>query len=142
MIFIAHRGNTRGTTQAYICDDEPTPENHPDYIDQAIKEGFDVEVDVWVLQGRYFLGHDRPKYEVRKSWLAERSDSLWIHCKNFEALSHLEGTGLNYFWHEEDSFALTSKGYIWEYPNIYKCGVLAGWCSDYVDDLKIQETQT
>ena len=40
-IWIAHRGNTRGP--------KPEKENQPEYILQAIQEGFDVEIDVWMF---------------------------------------------------------------------------------------------
>ena len=40
-ILIAHRGNTRGP--------KPEKENQPEYILQAIQEGFDVEIDVWMF---------------------------------------------------------------------------------------------
>ena len=45
MILIAHRGNTIGPNIE--------KENHPDYIDEAIKKGFDVEVDI---RGNLFDG--------------------------------------------------------------------------------------
>jgi len=37
---------------------------------------------------------------------------LWIHCKNLKALE-LVPSETNYFWHQNDDFTLTSKGYIW-----------------------------
>jgi hypothetical protein len=55
--------------------------------------------------------------------------------------------GFNYFWHEEDTVALTSKNYVWAYPgkqpikgsiavlperdndNVLLC---KGICSDYI----------
>ena len=55
--WIAHRGNTRGP--------KPEKENDPEYILQAINEGFDVEIDVWMfthnpldekMESRGFLG--------------------------------------------------------------------------------------
>ena len=39
MIFIAHRGNTKGPNKEL--------ENTPGYIDEALDNGFDVEVDIW-----------------------------------------------------------------------------------------------
>jgi hypothetical protein len=41
---------------------------------------------------------------------------VWWHCKNFAALDKLQGSNLNYFWHQEDDHTLTSKGFIWTYP--------------------------
>jgi hypothetical protein len=112
MKLIAHRGNINGA--------DPLKENHPDYIDEAISKGYDVEVDVRynLFESNFYLGHDEGQYEVTPYWLAQRMDHLWIHCKNIDALYHFCNNtgGYNYFWHQEDYFTLTSKGYIWTYP--------------------------
>ena len=70
MLLIAHRGNTNGRFESW--------ENEPTYIDKAINEGFDVEIDVWFVGGILYLGHDKPDYGVDTRWLIERSDKLWI----------------------------------------------------------------
>ena len=115
MILISHRGNINGN--------QPNQENHPDYIWKAIREGFDVEIDVWYVNGKIKLGHDVPQYDFPIELLENYYNKLWIHCKNLEAVSKLNkfdkiGTRLNYFWHQNDDVTLTSKGYIWAYPNI------------------------
>ena len=144
MILISHRGNINGKNLNI--------ENHPSYIDKAIEAGYDVEIDVWYLEGRLFLGHDTAQYIVDIHWLENRSPSLWIHCKNIKALETLKeldsmGRHINYFWHEEDTVTLTSKNYIWAYPGkqpiknsiavmpeIYNDNVegCLGVCSDYI----------
>ena len=129
----------------------PNNENHPNYIDEAINAGFDVEVDMWWVDGRVYLGHDGPQYEVDDNWLSERVDKLWVHCKNVELLNWIRSTSLHWFWHEEDTVTLTSKQYMWAYPgkqpiigsiavmpeihneNISKC---VGVCSDYINNYK------
>lgn len=109
MILISHRGNTTGPN--------PKQENHPDYIDNAISLGFDVEVDIWVINNTINLGHDNPQYKVTHQWLNDRCDNLWIHCKNIKAIEWFNSIkGFNYFWHEEDTLTLTSQGHIWTYP--------------------------
>ena len=144
MILISHRGNTNGKN--------PSAENRPDYIDEAISLGFDVEIDVWLIDGVIFLGHDEPQYGITQQWLNERVDKLWIHCKNVEAMEWFNMIGgFNYFWHEEDTLTLTSKGYMWVYPgkqpivgsiavmpeinddDISKC---EGICSDYIQSYR------
>lgn len=109
MRWISHRGNlTQINTSA---------ENHPEYIDAAIRAGFEVEVDVRYFQGQWFLGHDNPQYLITDQWLADRITHLWIHCKNIEAVCQFQHTlGFHYFWHEHDTMTLTSLGYIWVYP--------------------------
>jgi len=111
MIHIAHRGNIFGKTDK---------ENDPCQIDMCINKGFHVEIDLWIVNDVLFLGHDNPQYEIEHSYLETRSEMLWIHCKNESALYYLQDTNFNYFWHQEDDFTLTSKGYIWTYPNRQK----------------------
>lgn len=110
MILISHRGNTNGRMESW--------ENEPTYIDLAIKKGYDVEIDIWVKDRIIYLGHDNPQYGIDFRWIKERSDKLWIHCKNTDAIILLKSLDceLNYFWHEKDRVTLTSKGFIWTYP--------------------------
>jgi hypothetical protein len=113
MKLIAHRGNTKGRRKEL--------ENSPEYIEKAIRSGFDAEVDVWLMDGIY-LGHDEPQYETEIDFLLQHHKSLWIHCKNIAALSILSAvSNLNVFWHEKDSYTLTSKGFIWTYPHQKVC---------------------
>ena len=111
---IAHRGNIFGPKKE--------KENHPDYITNAILEGYDVEVDLWRENNKWILGHDFPQYEIREEFLDKLTlgQYLWTHMKNGEALNYaftnMKYKEWNYFWHQEDDFTLTSKGYIWTYP--------------------------
>jgi hypothetical protein len=147
MKLISHRGNTVGSFESR--------ENEQTYIDKAISEGYDVEVDLWVLKGILYLGHDNPQYDISESWLKERTDKLWVHCKNIEALHFLKknNSQLNYFWHQTDDVTLTSKGFFWTYPgkeltthsiavmpeieHFNNIGVAYGICSDYIEKYKI-----
>ena len=99
---IAHRGNLDGPNKG---------ENHPDYLLHALSQGFDCEVDVWLVNGEIFLGHDNPEYMVKKSFLEK--EGLWLHAKNLEALNYLLSQGLVCFWHENDAYTITSNGFIW-----------------------------
>jgi hypothetical protein len=143
MILISHRGNINGPI--------PEVENNPEYIDNAIRLGYDVEIDMWWINGRIYLGHDKPQYEVSDEWLGERIDKLWVHCKNIESLNWIKSTSLHYFWHENDTVTLTSKNYIWAYPGkqpiigsiavmpeLYNDDTLKciGICSDYIQNYK------
>jgi hypothetical protein len=143
MILISHRGNLNGKIEE--------KENHPSYIDEALNQGFKVEIDMWEINGRTYLGHDEPQYEVDDKWLSERMDNLWVHCKNVELLNWIRSTSLHWFWHEEDTLTLTSKGYLWVYPGkqpikgsiavmpeMYNDDLNAcvGICSDYIINYK------
>jgi hypothetical protein len=107
MIVIAHRGNTHGPDRIN--------ENRQSYLEAAINNGFNVEVDVWFVEGEGFmLGHDAPMYAIDRSFLTE--DTVWCHAKNAEALSNLLMIGAHCFWHQSDDRTLTSNGWIWTYP--------------------------
>ena len=142
MRLISHRGNLEGP--------KPELENHPDYIWEALQAGYDVEIDVWWIDGKFKLGHDNPQYDFPFKLIENHYNKLWIHCKDMDALSQLNkldpnGHKLNYFSHDADFGVLTSKGYIWSI-NLYDRGILVmpevfnkepnantfGICSDYI----------
>jgi hypothetical protein len=104
MKIISHRGNLNGP----LVDRE----NDPLYIDEAIALGFDVEVDVRLIDDKVYLGHDDPDHEVSLSWLFERRYNLWIHCKNLEAAYGLSGH-LRCFCSESDPFCFITQGFLW-----------------------------
>lgn len=110
MKLIAHRGNTTGPN--------PLEENKPEYIEKAISDGYDVEIDLWYRDQFFYLGHDEPQYQITALWLCKNKEYLWIHCKNYDALEKISNSPIeyNFFWHEVDKFTLTSEGYIWTYP--------------------------
>jgi hypothetical protein len=110
---IAHRGNLDGPT--------PDLENSPRHIMHAIDSGFDVEVDVWVIDSKIYFGHDGPVYgPIEESMLEEMSDRLWIHCKNLDALIWFKDNKgkYKYFWHQSDDYTITSNGYFWTFPGM------------------------
>jgi len=149
MKLIAHRGNINGPIL--------NKENRPDYIEEALFNGYDAEIDVWFINNKLFLGHDQPDYKIDISWLYLNKEKLWIHCKDLNSLYYMtKHNDLNYFWHQTDNFTLTSKQYIWTYPgqqytdksvimiagssinniqsiNQFNC---YGVCSDYVQEFK------
>jgi glycerophosphoryl diester phosphodiesterase len=145
MILISHRGNLTGPN--------PTKENSLPYIQEALDNGFDVEIDIWFNDGVFYLGHDVIQYEVTLDWLKKRKNNLWIHCKNIEAIEWFNNSTVtyNYFWHQEDTVTLTSKNFIWAYPGkqpinrsiavmpeIFndKINLCIGVCSDYIQNYK------
>jgi len=150
MILIAHRGNISGPN--------PDFENSIPYIQEALNQGYNVEVDVWFDDDKgWFLGHDYPQYTVDFQFLAD--SRFWIHCKNDKALYQMSKhkvTNLNYFWHQTDDFTLTSRNNVWCYPGkdvpytdkiraivvmpeIHNQNVegYGGICSDYIEKYKI-----
>ena len=141
MYLISHRGNVNGI--------QLENENKPDYLNLALEKGFDVEVDVRFEYNKFFLGHDNSQYEIDKNFLLNKK--VWCHAKNFEALLALDKINAHYFWHQEDDYTITSKGYIWTYPgkklskisicvlpetSNYKKIDCLGICSDFIDKYK------
>ena len=109
MRLIAHRGNLYGP--------DPTHENMPKIIRQVIQMDFDAEIDVWLVDDQWYLGHDNPQHEINFSFL--RHEALWCHAKNLAALDTMLKDGkIHCFWHQEDDFTVTSRGIIWAYPGM------------------------
>lgn len=141
MILISHRGNLDGRNLER--------ENTITFIEEALYQGFEVEIDLWLVDGKFYLGHDAPENEVELEWLLKRKNKLWCHCKNILSIEYLNTNkiDLNYFWHDNDLMTLTSKGHMWVYPgnqpiqnsiavlpeircdDISKC---RGLCSDFI----------
>jgi hypothetical protein len=142
MILISHRGNLNGPIKEQ--------ENSPEYLNKAIELGYDVEVDTWYVNHKIYLGHDFPQYEVDEEYIQGILNRAWFHCKDFQSLEFFSNNihNYNYFWHENDRFTITSRGFIWTYPgeqtsansvivdlsenskqNNHKCYAI---CSDYV----------
>lgn len=149
MRLISHRGNLNGRSEG--------KENDPAYIDNAIKLGYDVEIDLWYHQQKFWLGHDEPMCKTDINWLIDRKHNLWVHCKDLITIDMLRYfqqkmlVDLNYFFHNTDDCTLTSKGYLWVFPgkqpvkdsiavlpekfnnDLSKC---VGICSDHIVDYR------
>ena len=106
MKLISHRGNINGPNT--------DKENHPSYINLALKDGYHVEIDVWYIDNRILLGHDYGQHQVTIDFL--KNKHLWCHAKNLEALEFMLEQDIHCFWHQEDDYTLTSKGIPWVYP--------------------------
>jgi hypothetical protein len=140
MKLISHRGNINGK--------KINEENRPEYIDNAILQKYDVEIDIWIINKMFYLGHDKPEYLIHQDWLEERKEKLWIHCKNIDAVEWFsENMTFHFFWHQNDTLTLTSRGLLWVFPgnqpiknsvavlpeieneNVESCFAI---CSDYI----------
>ena len=110
MKIIAHRANINGPSIK--------KENLKSSIKDCLDLGFDVEIDIRSIKGKLYLGHDNPQLIITIDELRMIKNKVWLHCKNLDALSFFRQLNeeFNYFWHEKDSYTLTSKGYIWAYP--------------------------
>ena len=102
MILISHRGNILGLKKQL--------ENNPNYIDECVKKGYDVEVDVWSIDKQFYLGHDEPQYKIERSFYKIKSCGV---VKNIEAFYRMIDDKIHCFFHDKDKVALTSRGYFW-----------------------------
>lgn len=110
MLIISHRGNISGPNLEL--------ENNPTQVLKVLTTN-EVEIDVWLIDKKFFLGHDYPQYKIDQSFLLNKG--LWCHAKNLEALNLLLDLKVNCFWHENDLYTLTSNGIIWTYPQQRLC---------------------
>jgi len=104
LIKIAHRGNYKGRNAER--------ENTVAYIEEAITAGYNVEIDVWLIEKTWHLGHDFPGEVIELSFL-ERPE-IWTHAKNLVGyVSLYNNSKVHVFWHDKDDFVFTSKGIKW-----------------------------
>lgn len=111
MLIISHRGNVSGPN--------PSRENSPSFIDEAISNNFIVEVDLWIGTDTVKLGHDFADYDISLGWLMDRRENIIIHAKNLSAVQYLYRKDLHWFYHNNEPVVLTSKGWMWCYPGNY-----------------------
>lgn len=135
---ICHRGNINGPS---------IHENSLDQINMAIALGYDVEIDVRYERMRdedtynLYLGHDKAQYLIDFHWILQNKHRLWIHCKDRQSLeffNNLENPYLNYFYHTDEDYVLTSKFYVWCFPGkpLLKNSICVMPESDYYQDHK------
>lgn len=149
MKLISHRGNTSQII--------PEKENKQNYIDKAIDNGYDVEIDIRCVNKKLYLGHDTPDYETNLQWLLDRRENLWIHTKNFAALSYLIDHDLKTFYHQKENHTIINNtNLIWSHHlsdaneksiipllsmddiNYWSVKKVYGICSDFVEVLRNQ----
>lgn len=99
MILYAHRGNLSGKSRF---------ENEPAFLEEAMAAGFHVEVDLWRIDGVYFLGHDGPEHKVDLARF-DRPEVMF-HLKNAHVppLAHADAFAIDH-----DRYALTLRGKLW-----------------------------
>lgn len=112
MHIIAHRGLTLGPNTAI--------ENSPDTIRTALAQFYLVEVDVRMKDGKAYLGHDEPQYEMPEDFI--HSPDIIFHAKDRLSLHFLQQRGVHHFWHGTDDYTLTSQGWVWAYPGQQAAG--------------------
>ncbi len=95
-------------------------ENTFEQVKLALSKGFDVEVDVWLVDGKFFLGHDGPKVEVDKTFFNDTR--IWSHCKTKDTYYRLVRSPQTLpFLHDDEDFALLKGGKLkWQHGRLGK----------------------
>jgi hypothetical protein len=140
--WILHRGLINGP--------DKYKENKESELWKRLYDGWEIEVDIWRIDGKIWLGHDEPTDLLENIQLLEHKN-VWVHCKNINMLQFMRETnpGAHYFSHNVDDAVLTSDGFIWCYPG-HQAGIhsiivmpertpdfkidlttIGGICSDY-----------
>ena len=119
MILIAHRGNLYGR--------QPERENSPEYLNEAINQGYHVLADTWYYDHCFWFGFHHPKdtslcYKPHVDWLPYAMNSVLLRARNPEALIKANELGLNAFWHQTDSYSLTTWGDLLGFYGAPACG--------------------
>ena len=110
MVIISHRGNLDGP--------KSNDENTKKSIKDCLNLGYEVEIDVWFENNKFYLGHDEPNENISLDFL--NNDMFWIHLKNIDSIEPIKNLNpKNFFWHENDTLTLTSSKKIWLYPKNY-----------------------
>ena len=128
-----------------MCGANCENENSENYVRKTLDLKLNCEIDVWNINNEWFLGHDTPQYKTTTKFL--KLPGLWCHAKNLLALEKLLKMNIVCFWHQKDSYTLTSNGFIWTYSKKPCCknsiyvsvkqyekipDNIAGVCSDYL----------
>jgi hypothetical protein len=80
MLLIAHRGNINGPNIEL--------ENNPDYILNTLKLGYDCEIDVWKINNKLLLGHDKPDYKIDLNQVLTKNCSDLNHGHSKETIKY------------------------------------------------------
>ena len=108
MKIIAHRGLLNGP--------ESSLENSIESISRCLDLGFDVEVDIRLINNKLYLGHDDPIELLNLGDID--SSKVWFHAKDIQVAHFLLSRKIEHvFYHEDDPVVLTSSGYIWSNLN-------------------------
>jgi len=98
------------------------PENYPATVCKRNNEGYSVECDIWFQESKWYLGHDRPQYELQNLEVFLVGRNNLIHAKNGETFAKLlkycreRGFNNEIFYHTNEDYVLSTRGNIIAYP--------------------------
>lgn len=99
MRIYSHRGNLSGKSPR---------ENEPAFLQDCIAAGFHVEVDLWFVDGAYFLGHDGPEHPIDLKDFDREEVIFHLKSPHLPALRHADAFAI-----DNDRYVLTLRGLLW-----------------------------
>jgi len=105
-IIISHLGNINGRI--------PEQENTLKYLQEALKAGWHICVDVVFRSGGFLLPHASGFTPVPPSFFSKHR--VWSRCQNAETLDALCNIGAHAVLATESPLTLTSSQFIWTLP--------------------------
>lgn len=108
MRIISHRGNVDGPgSQCELVN-----------VESAFAAGFDVEVDVRLLNNTLYVGHDAPIYPLPDAWFQPNLiDRIWFHAKDIDAHRVMLGLGVKTFMHDDEPWVMVGD-LKWHHPRL------------------------
>jgi len=107
MLYISNRGNLSGR--------DPERENSVEYIEHALRAGYCVNTDLWVIKDKLVTGNDFPAHSIMLNRLEK--GKLLIRARNIPALLFLLENGYHCYWRESDDIVLTNKNFVLSFNN-------------------------
>jgi hypothetical protein len=105
-IIISHLGNINGR--------QPEKENTLPYIQQALKEGWHVCVDVVFRNGGFLLPHENGQHVAPPALLSKQR--VWCRAFDPETIDALCNINTHCFLVSRDFISLTSSQFLWTLP--------------------------
>ena len=105
-IIISHMGNIHGR--------RPEQENTMPYVQQALKEGWHVCVDVAFSNGSFILPHDGGYHVAPPAFLSKQR--MWCRASDPETMDALCNINAHAFLVSSDFMSLTSAQFLWTLP--------------------------
>ena len=104
MILISNYGNINGTNPN---------QNTPDYVENAIRMGYQCRIDV-LYNDQLYMSINDINCPITLDFILKYHKKLWICCININALNYLLEFECFHIWYKNEM--LTNYGYIWESP--------------------------
>ena len=108
MRLISNKGNISGVSEN---------ENNPEQIQNAIDNGYEVKVNLWLKDNKLYTGNNEAEHLFSLEFLETNHSKLWLQCHDIELIKRFSeidplGLKINYFWIDNGNVVRTSKG-VW-----------------------------